>query len=81
MSDDRQLDETQDDETPDVEIRVAYCSACDREVRLQVPAATETDEATTAGEASHLRGICLDVGTDCTGAFCPFGDQPPAEGS
>ena len=68
------------------EIRVAYCSACDREVRLQVPPDASAEEASTEGtggssaDAYHLKGICLDVGEDCTGAFCPFGDQPLAEG-
>lgn len=70
------------DETGGGEIRVAYCSACDREVRLQVApedAPTE-EEGGSYAEANHLKGICLDVGEDCTGAFCPFGDQPLAEG-
>jgi hypothetical protein len=63
------------------EVRVAYCSACDREVRLQVPPDTPSEEkGGSYAEAYHLKGICLDVGEDCTGAFCPFGDQPFAEG-
>ncbi|UCG75052.1 MAG: hypothetical protein JSV95_09920 [Gemmatimonadota bacterium] len=74
-------DEREREETMGGEIRVAYCSACDREVRLQVPAAPVADESSqeSAGASSHLRGVCLDVGDDCTGAFCPFGDQPPIE--
>ncbi len=78
MSEERNVEETEGGE-----IRVAYCSACDREVRLQVPpddAPAEEDGGSYA-EAYHLKGICLDVGEDCTGAFCPFGDQPLAEGS
>ena len=77
MSDERNVEETEGGE-----IRVAYCSACDREVRLQVPPG-ETPAEENGGsyaEAHHLKGICLDVGEDCTGAFCPFGDQPLAEG-
>lgn len=77
MSDERKLEETEGGE-----VRVAYCSACDREVRLKVPA-DDTPAEHDGGsyvEAHHLKGICLDVGEDCTGAFCPFGDQPPAEG-
>lgn len=62
------------------EIRVAYCSACDREVRLQVPSEdAAAEDGGSYAEAYHLKGICLDVGEDCTGAFCPFGDQPAAE--
>ena len=77
MSDERIIGEREGGE-----IHVAYCSACDREVRLQVPPAPESEEGGgTTAEVYHLKGICLDVGEDCTGAFCPFGDQPPAEGS
>ncbi|MHC4911142.1 MAG: hypothetical protein ACYTF9_15655 [Planctomycetota bacterium] len=81
MSDERNAKDTEGGE-----VRVAYCSACDREVRLQVPPDAPAEEASTEGtggsyaEAHHLKGICLDVGEDCTGAFCPFGDQPLAEG-
>jgi len=73
-------DESSVEGTEGGEIRVAYCSACDREVRLRVPELTDSDkDGGPAGEASHLTGVCLDVGEDCTGAFCPFGDQPLAE--
>jgi len=73
MSDERNVEDTEGGE-----IRVAYCSACDREVRLRVPELTDSGkDGGPAAKASHLTGVCLDVGEDCTGAFCPFGDQPP----
>ncbi len=73
MSDERNVEDPEGGE-----IRVAYCSACDREVRLQVPPedAPAEGHGRSYAEAYHLKGICLDVGKDCTGAFCPFGDQP-----
>jgi hypothetical protein len=72
MSDERGVEDTEGGE-----IRVAYCSACDREVRLRVRSDGGSDENDgTSARASHLTGECLDVGEDCTGAFCPFGDQP-----
>jgi hypothetical protein len=77
MSDERNVEGTEGGE-----IRVAYCSACDREVRLRVPEPPEPHEDRGSSAAvDHLTGVCLDVGEDCTGAFCPFGDQPFAEGS
>jgi hypothetical protein len=59
-------------------IRVAYCPACDREVRIRVSQGSgePSSEAERAAPPRQLSGICLDVGEDCTGAFCPFGDQP-----
>ena len=56
-------------------IRIAYCPACDREVRIRVENPAEPDEATDSRQ-TLISGICLDVGDDCTGAFCPFGEQP-----
>jgi hypothetical protein len=57
MSEDRSVDDAEGGE-----IRVAYCSACDREVRLQVPpddTPAEKDGGSYA-EAYHLKGICLE---------------------
>jgi hypothetical protein len=77
MSDERNAEDTEGGE-----VRVAYCSACDREVRLKVPPDNPAEEdGGSYAEAYHLNGICLDVGEDCTGAFCPFGEQPSAGGS
>ena len=72
-------DEKHTEGTTGGEIRVAYCSACDREVRLRVPEQPEPNEdGGPSAEVHHLSGVCLDVGQDCTGAFCPFGEQPRA---
>ncbi len=56
-------------------VRVAFCPACDREVRIRVSESSEEPGSEEAPPA-QLTGVCLDVGEDCTGAFCPFGEQP-----
>jgi hypothetical protein len=59
------------------EIGVAYCSVCDREVRVTVrtPPGVEEREIPSSKDLDSI--VCLDVGDDCTGAFCPFGVEPP----
>ena len=59
------------------EIRVAYCSVCDWEVRVRVrtPPGVEEREIPSSKDLDSI--VCLDVGDDCTGAFCPFGVEPP----
>lgn len=72
------MDDTNVPDPEEGEVRVTYCPACDREVRIKVPEGSQSgasDQAAGAG-AIQLTGICLDVGEDCTGAFCPFGEQP-----
>jgi hypothetical protein len=58
------------------EIRVAYCSVCDREVRVKVRAPPGVEERDIPSSKDLDSIVCLDVGDDCTGAFCPFGEQP-----
>lgn len=55
--------------------QTAYCSACDRDVRV-----VWTDEAGHDSQApiSDAECICLEMGVKCTGALCPVGAQPPA---
>ena len=59
-----------------MDTRMAYCSACDRDVRVAFPDAGEFVD----GQA-NIRDpevICLEIGARCTGALCPVGAQPPA---
>ena len=58
-----------------MDVRIAYCSACDRNVRITVPEGVEewpTPENVEAGEA-----VCLEHGETCTGSMCPLFDVPP----
>ncbi len=54
---------------------IAYCSACDRDVRIVV-----TDEPSHDGQATirDAEVICLEIGEHCTGSFCPVSAEPPA---
>ena len=55
-----------------MEIRTAYCSACDRNVRvIRQPRAPD---AQGPPDASEL--ICLEYGETCTGGMCPLFDVP-----
>lgn len=52
----------------------AYCSACDREVRVAV-----VPLPTHGGQASLLDGselVCLEFGERCTGRMCPMFGLP-----
>jgi len=54
--------------------QIAYCSACDRDVRIVV-----TDEPSQDGHANVHESeiVCLEIGHDCTGALCPIGATAP----
>ncbi len=54
---------------------IAYCSACDRDVRIALP-----DEPVFDGQANLADPeiVCLEIGEGCTGHLCPIGAQPPA---
>lgn len=56
------------------EVHVAYCSACDRPVRVRVRPGFDESLPPTAHDIAHL--ICLEKGEGCTGALCPFSDEP-----
>jgi len=51
-------------------IRTAYCSACDRNVRVVVRSEVEEREPANARRASDL--VCLEYGDTCTGDMCPL---------
>jgi len=53
----------------------AYCSACDKNVRIVI-----TDEPSHDGHANLHDGevVCLEIGETCTGSLCPIGAAPPA---
>jgi hypothetical protein len=53
----------------------AYCSACDKDVRIVI-----TDEPSHDGHANlhDAEVVCLEIGESCTGSLCPIGAAPPA---
>ena len=56
-----------------MEIHKAYCSACDREVRVTLKPGADSDDPNPADL------VCLDHGTVCTGSLCPLFLVPPPE--
>jgi len=50
-----------------MEIHWAYCSACDRQVRVMVKPGTALD-----GPFDPSSVVCLEYGDRCTGALCPL---------
>ena len=54
--------------------QLAYCSACDKDVRIVV-----TDEPSQDGHANlhDSEIVCLEIGGACTGHLCPIGAAPP----
>lgn len=55
--------------------QIAYCSACDRDVRIVIPDQPVFDGQGTIPDPEI---ICLEIGDRCTGSLCPIGAQPPA---
>ena len=57
-----------------METQLAYCSACDQNVRIVV-----TDPPTHDGQANlhDVEVVCLEIGSQCTGALCPIGATSP----
>ena len=53
-----------------MQTHTAYCSACDRDVRIVV-----TDEPSQDGHANlhDSEIVCLEIGHQCTGGMCPIG--------
>lgn len=61
----------------DATIHMAYCSACDRQVRVRLAPVRGTSVRGDPSDLSSL--VCLDCGDYCTGVLCPFGEQPGCE--
>ena len=57
-----------------MEPRIAYCSACDRPVRVLVKETAA--EWPSADAANADDSVCLEHGQTCTGALCPLFDVP-----
>lgn len=53
--------------------QIAYCSACDHDVRIALP-----EEPVFDGHANLVDPeiVCLEIGESCTGHMCPIGAQP-----
>jgi len=60
---------------PRMDVHMAYCSGCDRQVKVVVD--PEVVEAGRDPTRSDL--ICLEHGTACTGKLCPIFDVPSEE--
>jgi len=58
-----------------MKVQSAYCSACDRDVRIVMPVEPVFDGQANLRDAEI---VCLEIGHQCTGAMCPIGAQPPA---
>jgi hypothetical protein len=50
--------------------QMAYCSACDRDVRIQI---TGTDAHDAQAPMPDTEIVCLEIGDRCTGNLCPVG--------
>lgn len=59
-------------EDQNIEIRTAYCSACDHNVRVVV--SPRARKAGADADASDL--VCLEYGEKCTGDMCPLFNVP-----
>ena len=58
-----------------MKFQVAYCSACDRDVRI---AYTEAPVFEGQANLPDPEVLCMEIGHQCTGSLCPIGAQPPA---
>jgi len=52
-----------------METQLAYCSACDRQIR--VVARTEVGGSTDLADVDPQDLVCLEYGESCTGELCP----------
>lgn len=57
-----------------METRLAYCSACDQDVRIAVTPMPLHGGQATLPDAPDV--VCLDFGEKCTGAMCPMFGLP-----
>lgn len=53
-----------------METQLAYCSACDRQVR--VAANAEAGKWPDPGDIDPHELVCLEYGESCTGELCPI---------
>lgn len=54
--------------------QTAFCSACDRDVRILVGEEPLHDAQANVGDAEI---VCLEIGEQCTGNLCPVGAVSP----
>jgi hypothetical protein len=54
---------------------IAFCSACDREVRIVTTDDPPHDSQANVHDAEI---VCLEIGKSCTGSLCPIGATTPA---
>ena len=54
--------------------QIAYCSACDRDVRILV---TEGPLHDAQAPVADDEVVCLEIGEQCTGNLCPVGAVSP----
>lgn len=59
-----------------MDVRTAYCSACDREIRVVAAPGVEPD-AVIPADPHEL--VCLEFGEACTGDMCPLFSVPTRE--
>jgi hypothetical protein len=55
---------------------LAYCSACDREVKVTLMPGVELEPGQPIPPDAV---VCLDHGVTCTGALCPLFSVPPEQ--
>jgi len=58
-----------------MDVHLAYCSGCDRQVRVVV----DPEVVTEGREPTAADLICLEHGEACTGSLCPVFGVPSAE--
>jgi hypothetical protein len=60
---------------PEMDVHMAYCSGCDRQVKVVV-----NPEVVAAGREPTAQDlICLEHGTACSGKLCPIFGVPSEE--
>ena len=60
-----------------MEIYTAYCSACDREVRVTLKPGHEGEGEPSIHDVENV--VCLEHGKSCTGEMCPVFDVPTGQ--
>lgn len=57
-----------------MKFQLAYCSACDHDVRIALSDPSQFDGQANLPDPEI---VCLEMGERCSGALCPVGAQPP----